>query len=306
MTAAVRARWRNRTVLAAAVALAASLVAGTAWQRGLLGPAGAARWFTVTPTATAEGTARPGAPVFLLVIGSDERAGVGGARGDALHLIGVNPGSGQATILNIPRDTAAPIPGRGTDRVNTANALGGPRLSARTVGNLVGVDVAYAIETNFDGFIGMVDELGGLVVNVPEPMYDRYSGAHFDPGPQRLDGHGALAYARNRHQFPTGDLRRTENQGYLILSALAQLRAEHTGPLRTLALLGNLARHTRLEGVGVGDLYTLARLGLSIDPAQVRNVVIPVTSGSAGRLTPTAAARSLFADFADDAVLQTH
>lgn len=306
MSAAVPARLRTVTANVVALALGACLLAGAAWQHGLLAPAGAARWFTLTPTATAEGTARPPAPVFLLVIGSDERAGVGGARGDALHLIGVNPGAGQATILNIPRDTAAAIPGYRTDRINAANALGGPRLSARTVGALVGVDVAYAIETNFDGFIGMVDELGGLVVDVPERMYDRYSGAHFDPGPQRLDGHGALAYARNRHQFPTGDLRRTENQGYLILSALAQLRAEHSGPLRTLALLGTLARHTRLEGVGVGDLYTLARLGLSIDPAQVRNVVVPVASAGGGRLAPTAAARSLFADFADDAVLQTH
>lgn len=299
---------RRRLAAAAAVAVLATScglgVIGWMWGAGRIGPVGAARWLSVT--ATAEATPRPGAPVFLLAIGNDERPGMPGARGDALHLIGVNPGTGDATILNIPRDTVVAIPGRGRDRINLANARGGPRLSAQTVGTLVGVDVAYAVETNFDGFIGMVDELGGLVVDVPEPMYDRASGAHFDPGPQRLGGHDALAYARNRHQFPTGDLRRTENQGYLLVSALAQLRAEGGGPLRTLQLVGTLARHTRLDGLGLTDAYRLGRLAMAIDPARVRNVVLPVASAGGGALVPAASARSLLADLADDAILQSH
>ncbi len=302
-----RARARRCVGAALAGTLVMSSCAGVIaglWATGRIGPVGAARWVAVT--ATAEATPRPGAPVFLLAIGNDERPGVSGARGDALHLIGVNPGTGDATILNIPRDTVVAIPGRGRDRINLANARGGPRLSAQTVGAMVGVDVTYAVETDFDGFVGMVDELGGLVVDVPEPMYDRASGAHFDPGPQRLAGRDALAYARNRHQFPTGDLRRTENQGYLLISALAQLRAEGTGPLRTLRLIGTLVRHTHLEGLGLGDLYRLGRLAMTVDPARVRNVVLPVAPAGGGGLVPGAAARSLFADFADDAILQSH
>jgi hypothetical protein len=70
-----------------------------------------------------------------------------------------------------------------------------------------------------------------------------------------------------------------------------------------------LLRHTRTEGVGVGDLYRLGLLGLAIDPAAVRNVTVPASVGWAGRssvvfLQPSAG--TLFADFRDDAVLQSH
>jgi LCP family protein required for cell wall assembly len=244
--------------------------------------------------------------VFILALGNDGRPGETSTRGDAIHLIGVNPALGKATILDFPRDTGLQIPGHGLDKVNASHVYGGAALQAETLGNAVGVKVPYAIDTNFDGFIGMVNDMGGLNVTVPEPMSDQYSGADFQPGPQTLSGAQALAYARNRHQFPTGDLRRSENQGYLILSALAQLRAANTGPVGTLKLLANLGRHAQLEGIGLDDLYALGRLGLSIDPANVRNVVVPVGSGSGTRLTLAAGAKDLFADFADDAVLENH
>ena len=277
------------------------------WLAGVQVPgASAARWFTLTKTANADYTPGPTSPVFILIIGNDGRGNEQVTRGDAIHLIGVNPALHQATILDIPRDTGMNIPGHGIDKVNASHTFGGPRLQADTIGATVGVQIPYVIDTGFDGFTGMIDDLGGLTVNVPIPMKDAFSGADFQPGPQKLDGHQALAYARNRHQFPTGDLNRSENQGYLILQALAQFRAENTGPIKTLTLLADLGRHTQLEGIGLKDLYALGRLGLSIDPTTVRNVVIPVGSGTGTRLALTPAAAGLFKDFADDGVLQTH
>ncbi len=277
------------------------------WLGGVRVPfASGAVWFQVTKTATADYSPAPNQPVFLLALGNDGRPGDTSTRGDAIHLIGVNPTLHQATILDFPRDTGLPIPGHGLDKVNAAHVFGGVRLQAQTLANAVGVQVPYAIDTNFPGFISMVDEMGGLQVTVPEKMHDSYSGAEFDPGPQHLNGQQALAFARNRHQFPTGDLKRSENQGYLILSALTQLRAANTGPVGTLSLLADLGRHTQLDGIGLRDLYDLARLGLSIDPTKVRNVVVPVVSGTGTRLQLGPGAQSLFADFADDGVLQSH
>lgn len=277
------------------------------WLGGVRVPfASGAVWFQVTKTATADYSPAPDQPVFILALGNDGRPGQTSTRGDAIHLIGVNPKLHQATILDFPRDTGLPIPGHGVDKVNASHVFGGVRLQAQTLANAVGVQVPYAIDTNFPGFISMVDEMGGIQVTVPEKMRDAFSGANFDPGPQHLTGEQALAYARNRHQFPTGDLRRSENQGYLIVSALGQLHTANTGPVGTLNLLAILGRHAQLDGVGLRDLYDLARLGLSVDPANVRNVVVPVASGTGTRLQLTAGARSLFADFADDAVLQTH
>ncbi len=288
-----------------AVLSCAGLVA--LWLGGVDIPgASASRWFTITKTANADYAPAPGGPVFLLAIGNDGRTGDTVTRGDAIHLIGVNPTTHQATILDIPRDTGMNIPGRGLDKVNAAHAEGGARLQADTISAAVGVPIPYVVDTDFDGFIGMVDEMGGLTVNVPFPMKDSFSGADFPAGIQKLDGHQALAYARNRKQFPDSDLTRTQNQGYLILQALTQFRAQNTGPIDTLTLLANLGRHAKLDGVGLKDLYTLGRLGLSVDPLQVKNVVVPVASGSGSRLMLTADATGLFQDFADDAILQNH
>lgn len=277
------------------------------WLAGVQVPgASAARWFSLTKTANANYTPSPTGPVFLLAIGNDGRPGDTVTRGDAIHLIGVNPTLHQATILDFPRDTGMNIPGHGIDKVNASHAFGGPRLEAETIGATVGVKIPYVIDTGFDGFIGMVDDMGGVTVNVPVRMQDSFSGADFQPGVQKLDGHQALAYSRNRHQWPTGDLARSENQGYLILQALTQFRAENTGPIKTLTLLADLGRHAQLDGIGLKDLYALGRLGLSIDTTQVRNVVVPVGSGTGTRLQLTPAATGLFQDFADDGVLQTH
>jgi LCP family protein required for cell wall assembly len=277
------------------------------WLNGVRLPyASGATWFSITKTAATDYTPRPGAPIFILVVGNDGRPGDTSTRGDAIHVIGVNPALGKATMLDFPRDTGLPIPGHGTDKVNASHVYGGAALEAQTLGNAIGVQIPYAIDTNFGGFVDMINDMGGLQVTVPEAMDDSGSGAHIPAGPLKMSGATALAFARNRHQFPTGDLKRSENQGYLITQALTQLRAENTGPVGTLKLLANLGRHTQLEGIGLDDLYALGRLGLSIDPANVRNVVIPISAGSGTRLSLGAGAASLFDDFADDAVLESH
>jgi len=306
-----RARVARRAVRVLAAATAASTLAlagavGLWLTTGRLPVAGGAVWFRVTKVGEAHFADAPDRPVFILVVGNDARAEVGGARADALHVIGVNPALGRATILDIPRDTGASIPGHGTDKINTAFAFGGLERQAQAVGQMVGVEITYAITTDFAGFIAMVDEIGGLEVDVPMAMDDRNTGAVFQPGPQHLDGEQALAFSRNRHDFPTGDLQRTANQGHLILSALATLRARGTGASGTLRAVSVLARHTETKGLGLADLYRLGRLGLSLDPTKVENVVVPVGSGQGTRLALLPSAAGLFADFRDDGVLQHH
>jgi polyisoprenyl-teichoic acid--peptidoglycan teichoic acid transferase len=244
---------------------------------------------------------------FMLVIGSDGRLGVGGNRGDALHVIGVNPAQGRATMLDIPRDTWVNIPGRGQERINSALEFGGQELQARTVSAFTGVPISFSVMTNFDGLIGMVDDLGGVDVDVPQAMKDRFSGADFPQGRVHMNGNQALAFSRNRH-IGDGDLTRTYNQGVLILAALAKFRAQ-PGAAAVVHSLEVLLRRARADGVSVRDLYRLGRLGLSVDPANVRNIVMPSRLGQVGPASvvfPGPGADSLFADFRDDAILQTH
>lgn len=255
-----------------------------------------------------EGRFRPsgGKLVFVLVMGHDARPGETQSRADALHVIGINPAAGRATVLNIPRDTWTDIPGRGLDKVNAGYYHGGPALQAKAVSALVGVDIPIFLSTGFQGLADMVDELGGIDVDVPQAMNDVKSGAVFPAGTVRMDGGAALAFSRNR-SLPGGDFTRTHDQGILILAGLSKLRGSDPTAANTAKWMSVLARHTRLDGIGLGDLYRLGRLALSIDPANVRNVTMPGTIGSAGNQSvvfAAPAAAALFADFRDDAILQ--
>jgi LCP family protein required for cell wall assembly len=247
--------------------------------------------------------------VFIAAIGIDGREGLAGDRADALHVIAWNPGLNAGTIIDIPRDTWVSIPGHGDGRINTAYQLGGVGLQVDVLRNLTGAPISYALVTTFPGLVEMVDRLGGIDVDVPFPMDDQNSGALFDAGVQHLGGDQALAFSRNRH-IPDGDIRRTANQGQLLLHALATMRAKGTSATDTIGYLDILYRNVRLEGLGAGDLYRLARTALRVDPAVVRNYAMPASIGNVGGASVVfarqPAAGSLFGDFADDGVLQGH
>jgi hypothetical protein len=137
-------------------------------------------------------------------------------------------------------------------------------------------------------------------------MHDNDSESNFSPGPAHLNGSAALAFSRDRKSFANGDLTRTENQGRLLLATLSTLQGKKLGAGDVVRLTALLGKHVRLDGVNVRDLFDLARLAMTLDPAKIRNVVIPVANAGGTDLAPTAAAQSLFADFRDDAVLQSH
>jgi len=290
------------------VMLAISLIVGLCITTGRLPFANGATWFTVTKVGEAHFSDEPAEPFFFLAVGNDGRTGDTVTRGDAIHLIGVNPAAHSATILDIPRDTGAEIPGHGTDKINAAMAYGGVALQAEAVSKLVGVPIPYAITTDFDGFMALVDGVGGVDVTVNQDMDDpEGSGAVFTAGTSyHMDGDTALRFNRDRHDLPRGDLDRSANQGYFIVSALAQLRKNNLGAAGTLSAIATLGAHTQVEGLSLPDLYRFGRLALSIDPVNVKNVLIPVGSGSGTRLEVTGEGAGLFADFADDAVMQTH
>lgn len=167
----------------------------------------------VTPTPTAsplpiwEGTER----INVLLIGIDatpERAGEGALPlADALIVVSVDPVSEKAVMLSIPRDLIVEIPGIGADRINAAyaygeaNGQGGPSLLMETIEQNFGIPLDGFVQTNFEGFIRLVDLLGGLYLDVPAPIKDdefpgpqfTYQRLYFAPGLQHFDGARALA-----------------------------------------------------------------------------------------------------------------
>lgn len=272
----------------------------------------AATTITDVRTSPASASYEPGLwsdTVFVLLVGSDERAGLDGARGDALHVVGLNPSAQRATIIDIPRDTWVDVPGHGQGRINTAFQFGGPQLQAEVVRRLTGAPISYVITTTFAGLTAMVDALGGIDVDVPYLMDDPNSGAAFNPGMMRMNGSQVLAFSRDRH-IPDGDLVRTAHQGQVIIHALSDLRDKGASGTEILHYLDILYRNVRTVGVSPTELFRLGRAALSIEPGNVRNYAMPASIGFKGKASVVFVrqpqAGSLFADFADDGVLQAH
>jgi LCP family protein required for cell wall assembly len=250
-------------------------------------------------------------PFFVAVIGSDARPGVcepvEACLADSLHIIGVNPKKRAAGIVGIPRDSYVDIPGHGTQKINNALSLGGPELVVDTLEQLAGLQIDYSFLTSFEGFRHMIEDVGGIDVEIPYAMSDASSGATFDAGPHRLDGPQALAFSRNRKDVPNGDFSRTENQGLVILSALAQMRQEvRRDPTRLFTWLIAGSKYMQTE-LTLSDLLDLALPALAIDPKRVVNRALPGgvgTAGAASIVTLGGEADAVFADLADDGMLE--
>jgi anionic cell wall polymer biosynthesis LytR-Cps2A-Psr (LCP) family protein len=168
--------------------------------------------------------------------------------------------------------------------------------------------LAYTVETNFAGFVGMVDDLGGIDVDVPVRMRDSASGARFDPGLQHMDGAQALAFSRNRH-ISGGDFQRTADQALVILAALAKVQDTRPDISETLRLVGVFMKHGELHNAGAGDLVHLSRLALGLRSAAIRNEVVPSETGRLGTgsvVYSLPEAQDLFADLRDNAILDTY
>lgn len=302
-------RPRHRAALAAL--LFASWVVGTA-----LGTAPDRSSAHATPVLQLE-QARAGyvpaldgsTPIFILALGSDARPGedITGQRSDSIHVIAINPAKHRATIVGIPRDSWVEIPGHGTDKINAAMTYGGPDLVVKTVESLFGIRMDYWALTWFDGFRAMIDDIGGLTVDVPFDVHDSYARADLSAGVQTLSGREALAFARARHALPTGDFGRSENQGLLLISALAQFHREFAkDPSRLLDWVGAGLRNMRTD-VPLDQLLRLAFTASTLNPKKVTNIVLPGGTGMIGgssvvQLDRTAL-QAIGADLADDGLL---
>jgi LCP family protein required for cell wall assembly len=218
----------------------------------------------------------PGDLLFFLVIGSDARPGqdLARTRADSIHIAAVDPLTRRGTILGLPRDSYANVPGHGQHKINAALALGGPELLVRTLRELTGLPISYYAVTAFEGITRIVDDLGGVDINVPYRMDDRYSGARFEPGWHHMDGNQVLAFSRARHGVPGGDFGRSENHGRVILHSLEKLRAETSNESGIRRWLGILYKHARMD-MSLEDAVEFGILARQIAPANLRNVVTP-------------------------------
>lgn len=201
----------------------------------------------------------------VVLLGSDAASG-GASRSDTIVVTRAGGG-----MLAVPRDTLVEIPGVGEDKINAAFATGGPDLTVDTVENLTGVPVNDYVVVNFGGVKDIVDAMGGITLEVEEPIRVGIEGRSvtIPAGTRELDGFEALAYVRYRGG-PTADIGRIGRQQRF----LRQLVREAASPSNLLRLpataratwrnidtnmnplaFARFAIRTRLSGIEEAELY---------------------------------------------------
>ena len=165
-----------------------------------------------TPAPTKKAAAKQAQNI--LIIGSDARSGLAGARSDVIVLMHVAGNRKTVNLVHFPRDLYVPIPGRGKDKINAAFAYGGAPLLVQTLQDLVGVPVDHVAIVDFEGFKRMTDAVGGVNVYVEESSS---GGGHtFTKGFQQMGGAEALAFVRERKSLSEGDISRGRRQQAFI------------------------------------------------------------------------------------------
>ena len=170
-------------------------------------------------------------PFVIYLSGVDTRGELTeNARSDVNILAAVNPVTKRVALVNTPRDYYVDLAGTSSKDKLTHAGLYGVETSMETLGNLYGVNVDHYIRINFAGFISIIDALGGVDVYSDQAFTSVGSPGYYDPttfveGWNHLDGKAALAFARERHAFASGDIQRGINQMKVIDAMLNKIKS---------------------------------------------------------------------------------
>ncbi|MFB8089646.1 LCP family protein [Streptomyces sp. NPDC055992] len=239
----------------------------------------------------------------LLVLGSDSRAGsenkklgggagVSGARSDTALVVHIPEGRDKAVAVSIPRDTLVTRPEcskadgstvAGKDRVmfNSVYSQVGPACVVKTVEKMSGVRIDHYLEINFAGFKGLVDAIGGVNIDVKEPIHDKKTGLNVDAGPHKFDGTESLKFVRTRYSLSDGtDLSRIGLQQQFLVALLSEVKKQDLlGSPTSAYKIANSATEALTTDDELASLTSLAKFGRSmngVDPESMETIMLPV------------------------------
>jgi polyisoprenyl-teichoic acid--peptidoglycan teichoic acid transferase len=242
----------------------------------------------------------------ILLIGADHRPGGGEYLTDTMIVASIDPATKNVAMFSLPRDTAnVPLPPTWPAAKKYANGVFPRKINSLytvaradpasfpgddaqrgflalkgALGQLYGIDISYYIAVDFQGFLDVVDALGGVTVDVQVPVRDYHYPAddgrgslnlYIPPGIHHFDGPTALAYARARHQ--TSDFDRAQRQQRIVTSIGRQVDlASLLVPGRIDALMGVVRNSVRTDIPA--DLFpSLVTLADGVDLNSVASIV---------------------------------
>ena len=255
--------------------------------------------------------------VNILVLGTDSRTSAsdpsqwkeGAQRTDAIMIVQVSGDRKTVSVMSIPRDSWVEIPGHGQGKINAAYSYGGPSLTIHTVENLTGIHIDHFAVANFESFVALTDEIGGVRVNLKTPQ--TLAGKELGAGAQVLNGQQALAYTRERSSLPNGDFDRVKRQQTWMRSIVSRVLTNGTlsSPTALYSFLKTASRTVAVdESFTLNQMQSLALETRHLHSNDIRFMTVPTagtgtsTDGQSIVTLDADADAPLFKAFAEDRV----
>ncbi len=208
--------------------------------------------------------------INFLFIGQDRREGEGRQRSDAMILCSLNPETSELSMISFLRDLYVQIPGYEDNRLNAAYSYGGFDLLKETLSKNFGVSVDGCLEVDFENFVGIVDTVGGIDVELSAKEAEIVGGGA-SQGLCHLNGSQTLTYARIRKI--DSDFERTKRQRNILSAVFAKLKN-----MDVTGRLGFVSEALPMVTTDMNDeqlMMLAAQLASSLDELEVSTHCIP-------------------------------
>ncbi|OGL74252.1 hypothetical protein A3D72_03700 [Candidatus Uhrbacteria bacterium RIFCSPHIGHO2_02_FULL_57_19] len=235
--------------------------------------------------------------VNILLLGMGGAGHNGPYLTDTIILSSIKPSTNRAALLSIPRDLLVDIPGYGWRKINNANAFAeadkpgsGGDAARRAVEGAFGVPVPYFVRVDFAGFRKLIDDLGGVSINVERSFSDSYfptnddltQTVRFDAGLQTMDGQRALIYARSRHgsNGEGSDFARARRQQKVLLALRDKMLSAGTltNPRKIKSIIDALSKHVATN-IDFREIIRLVDLARELDSDKIVHRVLDDAPG---------------------------
>jgi LCP family protein required for cell wall assembly len=227
----------------------------------------------------------PGASAQVLAELNTQQDG-GSVNTDTMMVLHIPADGSKPTVISLPRDSWVDIPGNGKGKLNSAFAIGvndgggdagGIKLLIQTIQQLTGLRIDHFVRVSLLGFYQVAQALGPIQVCLNQPARDPFSGIDLPAGVSQLNASQALAFVRQRHGLPRGDLDREVRQQYFLSAALRTAISQGvlTNPGRMSKLLNAVG--SALQTDPDLDLLRLGTLFPHLSASDVRFTTIPIT-----------------------------
>lgn len=192
--------------------------------------------------------------ILILGIGGGKHPGANLT--DTIQLLSIDPLNKKAGLLSIPRDLYVPIEGVGYNKINYAHSYGGPALSKKTVSKIFDLPIHYYIRIDFEGFVKLVDAVGGIDVYVEKAISDPYYPApdmigyepfYLKAGWHHMDGKLALKYVRSRETTSDFDRSKRQQQFLSLLFEKMTSLGVLTNPKKVTSIINILGNHLQTD-----------------------------------------------------------